>query len=84
MTKRTLRRQRPPTVEVGTVAPLFSLRRLAEFFDCYDRRGRPATETVRDWWHSGRLPPPDVRMSRKAVYWKVDTIERFINTGGSL
>jgi len=73
-----------PEISISGVTPLFSLRRLAEFFDCIGDDGKPATETIRDWWHSGRLPPPDIRMSKKAVYWKPETIKNFVETGGSL
>ena len=72
-----------PEVEMGSVSPMFSLRRLAEFFDLRSRGGRPGTATVREWWHSGKLPPPDVRMSRKCVYWKPSTIRRFVDSGGA-
>ena len=69
-------------IEINKINPLFSLRRLAEFFDCYTERGKPSTETIRDWWHSGKLPPPDFRLSRKAIYWKYETIMIFVNSGG--
>jgi hypothetical protein len=61
---------------------VFSLRQLAAFFDCFQNNGEPATETIRDWLYSGRIPPPDIRISRKAMYWKHETIVNFINVGG--
>ena len=73
---------KPNEVEITGIAPLFSLRRLAEFFDCYTAEGKPATDSILEWWHSGRIPPPDVRISRKAVYWRPETIDSFIRTGG--
>lgn len=69
-------------VQINGVEPLFSLRRLAEYFDCRTADGKPATDTILEYWHSGRIPPPDVRLSRKAVYWKPETISAFINSGG--
>jgi len=71
-------------ISVAEVRPLYSLRRLAELFDLRTRDGRPATDSVREWWHSGKLPPPDVRISRKCVYWKPETIEEYIRNGGTL
>jgi hypothetical protein len=71
-------------IDVCSVKALFSLRSLAEYFDCFGEDGKPATETIRDWWHSGRIPPPDVRMSREAVYWKPETIRAFVENGGGL
>jgi hypothetical protein len=71
-------------IVISPTAPLFSLRRLAEYFDCYTEDGKPATDTVLEWWHSGRIPPPDLRISRKAVYWKPETIEIFIQNGGTV
>ena len=65
-------------VEIAKVRPLYSLRRLAEYFDCYTNDGRPATDTILEWWHGGKLPPPDFRISRKAVYWLPETIEEFV------
>jgi hypothetical protein len=69
-------------IEVCGVRGLFSLRRLAEYFDCYTEDGKPATDSVREWWHAGKLPPPDVRLSRKAIYWKPETIRAFVESGG--
>jgi len=71
-------------IDISPTAPLFSLRRLAEYFDCYTEDGKPATDTVLEWWHSVRIPPPDLRISRKAVYWKPETIEIFIQNGGTV
>lgn len=73
---------KPREIEVTQTPALFSLRRLAEFFDCYREDGKPATDSVLDWWHSGRIPPPDVRISRKAIYWKPETIRAFVENGG--
>jgi hypothetical protein len=78
------RAKKIPEVAIEPVQPLFSIRKLAEYFDCYTEDGKPASETILGWWHSGRIPPPDFRISRKAVYWKPETIEIFINNGGSL
>jgi len=50
--------------------------------DCFAEDGKPATDTILEWWHSGRIPPPDCRISRKAVYWKPETIMNFIESGG--
>jgi len=73
-----------PEITIVQVRPLFSLRRLAEYFDLYTKDGRPATDSVREWWHSGKLPPPDFRLTRKSVYWKPETIDEFVRTGGLL
>ncbi len=54
---------------------LLSVRRLAEMFDVDG-------ETVIEWWHGGRIPPPDCRVSRKAIYWKPESIQAFIERGG--
>ena len=43
-------------VTLEPIKPLFSLRRLAEYFDCYTEDGKPATDTILEWWHSGRIP----------------------------
>lgn len=71
-------------IQLQKVYPLFSLRRLAKFFDCKTEDGKPATETIRDWWHSGKIPPPDCRISRKAIYWKYKTIMNFIDCGSTI
>ncbi len=68
-------------IQIEKVNPMFSLRRLAEFFDCYTEEGKPATDTILDWWHSGKIPPPDCRISRKAIYWLPTTIKNFIMSG---
>jgi hypothetical protein len=73
-----------PEIQISAIRPLFSLRRLAEYFDLYTKDGRPATDSVREWWHQGRIPPPDVRISRKAVFWKPETIREYIRNGGTL
>lgn len=70
--------------DLREVTPLFSLKRLAEFFDCRTETGEPNTETICEWWHAGRIPPPDLRMSRKAVYWKPETVKSFVENGGVL
>ncbi len=75
---------KPAEIELHPTVPLFSLRRLAEYLDCFTEEGKPATDTILDWWHSGRIPPPDCRISRKAVYWKPETIESFIQNNGRL
>jgi hypothetical protein len=69
--------------DLEKIQPVFSLRRLAEHFDCYTEDGKPATDTILDWWHSGRIPPPDFRISRKAIFWTPETIRAFIENGGS-
>ena len=61
---------------------LISIRKMAELFDLRNENNEPATETILQWWHSGKIPPPDVRLSRKAIYWKGQTIQVFINNGG--
>ena len=71
-------------LKIEAVPPLFSLRRLAEYFGCFTDTGSPATDTIRDWWHSGKLPPPDIRMSKKAIFWKPETIKTFVDSGGVL
>lgn len=72
------------TKDIGlkTIDPLFSVRKLAEFFDCKSDDGSPATNTIIEWWHSARIPPPDLKLSRKAIYWKSETIKTFIENGG--
>ncbi len=69
-------------LEITKVRALFSTRRLAQYFDCYDEEGKPCTQTILEWWHSGRIPPPDIRLSRQSVYWRPETIEMFIAGGG--
>lgn len=56
--------------------PLYSPRRLAQYFDV-------PQDVIIDWWHSGKLPPPDVRMSRKSIYWLPETIESLVLSGGN-
>jgi hypothetical protein len=77
-------KEKPVEIKITETRPLFSLRRLAEFFDCYTLDGRPATDSVREWWHQGKIPPPDVRITRKAVYWRPETIDEYIRNGGTL
>lgn len=36
--------------------------------------GGVTSETIRRWLKSGRLPPPDVAMSRKTVGWRISTL----------
>jgi hypothetical protein len=31
---------------------------------------------------NGGIPPPDVRISRKAVFWLHETIDEFVRNGG--
>lgn len=69
-------------IKIDSVRPMFSTRRLAEFFDCKTAEGKPATDTVIDWWHSGKIPPPDCKISQKAVFWKPETIAAFVENGG--
>lgn len=69
-------------IELKTIEPLFSIRKLADFFDCKSVDGTPATNTIIEWWHAGKIPPPDLKLSRKAVYWKPETIRSFIENGG--
>jgi hypothetical protein len=69
-------------IEIKELPPMFSLRRLAEFFDCYEDSGKPSTQTILGWWHSGRIPPPDFRLSKKAVYWLPETILTFVDRCG--
>lgn len=78
----SIKKPKPPEIALAPITPLFSLKRLAEFFDCCDRSGAPSTETILEWWHSGRIPPPDIKLSRKAIYWKPETILNFIEQGG--
>lgn len=61
--------------------PLLSLRFMAELFDCIKKDGSPATNTILEWCRSGRLPPPDLRLSRKKMFWKPETINRFVDAG---
>ncbi len=56
-TKKNVPKIKPAEIAVTATSPLFSLRRLAEYFDCYTEDGKPATDTVLEWWHSGRIPP---------------------------
>lgn len=69
-------------VKLETTEALYSIRRLAEYFDCRSEDGSPATDTILEWWHSGRIPPPDIKLSRKAIYWKPETIQTFVENGG--
>lgn len=68
---------------INEVEPVFSIRKLAEYLDFHKSDGKPATDSVLELWHSGRIPPPDFRITRKAVYWKVQTIKNFIENGGN-
>lgn len=36
--------------------------------------GNVCSETIRAWMKSGKLPPPDVRMSMKTMGWKLSTL----------
>ena len=65
-------------VMVEKIEPLFSTRRMAEYFDVDQ-------DTVLDWWHAGKIPPPDHRMSARKIYWKPETINpNCKNTGCTL
>ena len=33
-----------------------------------------SSETMRRWLNTGKLPPPDVAMSRKTLGWRVSTL----------
>jgi hypothetical protein len=44
--------QKLPEIEITNVRPLFSLRRLAQFFDLYTEDRRPATDSILEWWHT--------------------------------
>lgn len=33
------------------------------------------TETVRRWLKAGKLPPPDVALSRKILGWRLSTLQ---------
>jgi len=57
-----------PEIKIEPVQPLFSVRRLAEYMDVSEY-------TVLRWWHSGRVPPPDLKITRKNVYWFPETVE---------
>ena len=73
-----------PEIQILNLPPLFSTRRLAEYFDCKTADGAPASETIIEWWHSGKIPPPDCKVSKKAIYWKPETIYTFVESGGTL
>ena len=79
-----MRKEKLIEINISETRPLFSTRRLAEYFDCYTQDGHPATDSIREWWHSGKLPPPDVRISRKAIYWRPETIDEYVRNGGTL
>jgi len=32
------------------------------------------SESIRRWMNSGKLPKPDVRMSRKTLGWRISTL----------
>lgn len=34
------------------------------------------SETIRRWRREGRLPEPDVALSRKTVGWRISTLEK--------
>jgi predicted site-specific integrase-resolvase len=63
------------TVMIQKIEPMFSVRRLAEFFDVKQ-------DTVLGWWHAGKIPPPDFRQSRRKIYWKPETIKNLVDNGG--
>jgi len=33
-----------------------------------------SSETVRRWLNAGKIPPPDVYLSRKTIVWKSSTL----------
>ncbi len=68
-------------VKLTDITPLFSVRRLAEYFDCYKEDGTPSNDTILSWVRSGLLPAPDLRLSRKAIYWLPKTIHNYIQLG---
>lgn len=35
-----------------------------------------SSETVRRWMREGKLPDPDVALTRKTVGWRLSTLER--------
>lgn len=35
---------------------------------------RVSSETMRRWMHSGKLPNPDVAMSRRTLGWRISTL----------
>jgi hypothetical protein len=55
---------------------------MAEYFDCKSEDGSPATDTILKWWRAGKIPPPDLSLSQKAVYWKPETVKSFVENGG--
>lgn len=64
-----------PDVIIQKIEPLFSTRLLATFYDTDQ-------DTILDWWHSGRIPPPDHRISSRKIYWKPETIKNHVDNGG--
>ena len=66
-------------IDITALPPMFSIRRLAEYFGYYNAAGQPSTQTIINWWHTGRIPPPDFRLSRKAVFWRPETILAFVD-----
>ena len=40
------------------------------------------TATITALRRSGRLPPLDIRLSRKAISWKPEMIKNFVENGG--
>lgn len=69
-------------LKIESIKPLFSFRRLAEFFDLQKKNGAPNTQTISQWIREGKIPPPDVRISRSTAYWKHETILNFVRQGG--
>jgi hypothetical protein len=59
---------------------LFTVRRLAIYFDCTTEDGKPAVHTIFKWIRQGKLPPPDFRISQSAMYWRPETIDRWMTT----
>lgn len=40
------------------------------------REMRVTSETVRRWMRAGKLPPPDVDLSRRTKGWRLSTLRR--------
>lgn len=38
------------------------------------RRCRVTSETIRRWINDGKLPPPDVAITRRTMGWRVSTL----------
>ena len=42
----------------------------------FEETMRVTSETVRRWIKTGKLPPPDVSMSRKVHGWRLSTLQK--------